>query len=197
MPPRKQTLPQHPAADALSGSMLAAMPGMADPNFAGTLSLICEHGADGAIGLVLNRPLPVELGALLQRIGLEVPPELAKQTVLAGGPVKPERGFVLHRPDSQKWAASRRVADGLMVTASSDIIDAMAAGRAPAGATLVLGYAGWDAGQLEREMGENSWLSLPAAAEVVFGTACEHRLTRAAALAGIDFGRLASAAGHA
>lgn len=183
--------------DSLSGQLLIAMPGMMDPNFHGTLSLICEHNDEGAIGFVINQPLPLDLARVLEQIGIEASEETANRPVLSGGPVSVERGFVVHRPDDTQWKSSMRISDEISVTTSDDIIQAMAVDRGPQGATLILGYAGWAPGQLERELMENSWLTLPASGDVVFDTECDQRLKIATQNAGIDFSRMSSDAGHA
>lgn len=186
-----------PETGSLTGQLLIAMPGLLDPNFSGTLSLICEHNEDGAIGFVINQPLSLDLKAVLEQIGLEVDSSLENQPVLSGGPVAIERGFVVHRPSEQQWQSSMAINDQISVTTSDDIIQAMATNTAPEGATLILGYAGWGQGQLEREILENSWLTLPSSTEVVFDADFDQRLKIATANAGIDFDRMSTRAGHA
>lgn len=182
---------------SLTGQLLVAMPGLLDPNFSGTVSLICEHNGEGAIGFVINQPLQINLDSVLEQIGLEVSTDLSKSPVLSGGPVAVERGFVVHRTSSAEWQSSMKISDDISVTTSDDIIQAMAEGKAPSGATLILGYAGWAHGQLEQEIMENSWLTLPASTKVVFDTEFDQRLKVATISAGIDFSRMASGAGHA
>ena len=182
---------------SLTGQLLVAMPGLLDPNFSGTVSLICEHNDNGAIGFVINQPLNLDLSDVLRQIGLNVSDNIAKQPVLSGGPVAVERGFVVHRASKARWQSSMNISEEISVTTSDDIIQAMAEGTAPAGATLILGYAGWGHGQLEQEILDNSWLTLPASAAVVFDTECEQRLKAATFSAGIDFSRMSSTVGHA
>lgn len=182
---------------SLTGQLLVAMPGLMDPNFSGTVSLICEHNDDGAIGFIINQPLKMDLRSVLEQIGLEVSEHLAPAAVLSGGPVAIERGFVVHRTDDTQWQSSMKISEEISVTTSDDIIQAMAKGRAPGGATLILGYAGWAQGQLEQEIMENSWLTLPASTDVVFDTEFDQRLKVATFSAGIDFSRMSSDAGHA
>jgi len=181
----------------LTGQLLVAMPGLWDPNFSGTLSLICEHNEDGAVGFVINQPLDIGLKSVLEQTGLKVDDSMDDQPVLSGGPVAVERGFVIHRPGEQKWNSSMSISDSIDVTTSDDIIQAMAENRGPKGAILILGYAGWAPGQLEQEILENSWLTLPATSDVVFDSDFDQRLKIATASAGIDFERMSIGAGHA
>ncbi len=183
--------------ESLGGQLLIAMPGLLDPNFAGSLSLICEHGEDGTIGFVINQPTHFELATVLEQIGLTVHTDVPPQPVLSGGPVAIERGFVVHKPSDRTWASSMSVTDEIQITTSEDIIGALAEGTAPDGATLILGYAGWSGGQLEREILDNSWLTLPSSTDVVFETDIDQRLKLATARAGIDFSRMSTSAGHA
>ena len=182
---------------SLTGQLLVAMPGLSDPNFSGTVSLVCEHNDEGAIGFIINQPLQLELSSALEQIGLDVSQDIDRRPVLSGGPVAVERGFVVHRSSAAEWQSSMKISGDISVTTSDDIIRAMAAGTAPGGATLILGYAGWGRGQLEREIMENSWLTLPASTHVVFDTEVEQRLKVATFSAGIDFSRMSSEAGHA
>ena len=183
---------------SLTGQFLIAMPNLADPNFHHTVTLICEHTGDGALGIVVNRPTELTLGEIFAQLDLEQPPQGPAQTqlVLAGGPVQPERGFVLHdEPD--KWESTLRVSATIGVTTSRDILVAIARGDGPGRSLVALGYAGWSAGQLERELSDNAWLSVSATDDVLFSIPFEQRWKRAAGLLGIDLGRLSNEAGHA
>lgn len=181
----------------LTNHFLIAMPALADPNFFHTVTFICEHDAEGAMGLVINRPLDMQLGEILAHMDVaEIDPGAAGLPVFQGGPVQMERGFVLHEPLGD-WEATLQISDTIGVTASQDILTAMAAGRGPRRALVALGYAGWGAGQLEREMAENAWLSGPASAEILFETPVERRWEAAAALLGVDLNLLSGDAGHA
>lgn len=182
---------------SLAGQLIAAMPGLPDPNFSGTLSLICEHDAKGAIGFVINQPTPITLIDVFEQLEIPISEDLENDRVLCGGPVSNERGFVLHKKDGQVWSASLDVSEDIAVTASQDIIEALASNTAPKGAILILGYAGWGKGQLEKEVLENSWLNLPASDQVLFDTDYEDRLNVATAAAGINFSRLSTAPGSA
>ena len=173
------------------------MPGMADPNFSTTVTLICEHNDEGALGIVINRPLTLKLSGLFEQISVEDPdPSAASEPVLSGGPVGTERGFVLHGPD-HSYENTLAVSDEIQLTLSRDVIDAMANGEGPDKSLVALGYAGWEAGQLEQEMLSNSWLSVPATPELVFDTPFADRWDSAARTLGIDIARMSPDAGHA
>lgn len=182
----------------LTNQLLIAMPSLADPNFAQTVTLICEHSEQGALGIVLNRPLEMRLGEVLEQLSLpNEDPRLAGMTVLRGGPVQPDRGFVLHRPTGAAWDSTLEVSDTLHVTTSRDILEAMANGRGPDEASMALGYAGWDAGQLEEEVRQNSWLTAPCDEAIVFTLPFEQRWSAAARLLGVDLTRLSHLSGSA
>ena len=173
------------------------MPGMLDPNFSTTVTLICEHNEEGALGIVINRPLELTLAGLFQQLDLENPdPDAAELPVLMGGPVGPERGFVLHDPVN-RYENTLPVSDDIHLTLSRDIIDEMAAARGPQQTLVALGYAGWDAGQLEHEMLANSWLTVPATTDIVFDMPFEQRWMSAAQTLGIDISQISPDAGHA
>ena len=180
-----------------ANQLLIAMPGMADPNFSSTVTLICEHNEDGALGIVINRPLTLDLGGLFEQLDLEVrDPIIAKAPVMLGGPVGPERGFVLHNRGAE-FETSLSVSDDIQLTLSRDIIDAMATGDGPEKSLVALGYAGWEAGQLEEEILANSWLNAPATTDIVFDIPFADRWAAAAESIGIDLSRIAPDAGHA
>lgn len=184
-------------ATYLTGQFLIAMPALADPNFAQTVTYLSEHSANGALGLVINRPLNLTLAQLMEH--LDISPtlsELAKTPVHYGGPVQQDQGFVLHSPVGG-WNATLHVNDQIGITTSRDILQALAVGEGPAHWLVTLGYAGWGAGQLEQELVDNAWLSTPADFEILFHTPNDRRWQAAAALLGIDLGRLSSNAGHA
>jgi putative transcriptional regulator len=177
--------------------LLIAMPGMQDPNFETTVTLICEHTEEGALGIVINRPLDLRLEDVLDQLELTAESEeIGATRVLAGGPVGHERGFVLH-PGGQEWDATLDVSDEIRVTFSRDILAAIAAGTGPGRSLVALGYAGWDAGQLESEMMANAWLNVTATPDIVFDVPFDQRWQAAARQLGIDITRLASDAGHA
>jgi putative transcriptional regulator len=184
-------------ADYLNNQFLIAMPAMDDPNFAQTVTLICEHSERGALGIVINRPLPMTLGDVFEQLGLDAThSRVASQPVLQGGPVQTERGFVLHSPTG-RWESSLPFSERMHLTTSRDILDALAAGSGPDSAIIALGYAGWDAGQLEEEMARNAWLTVPADERLVFATPVDQRWHAAARLLGVDLFTLSSDTGHA
>ena len=184
-------------ADSLCNQLLIAMPGMADPNFNSTVTLVCEHNAEGALGIVINRPIEMNLGNLFEQLDVENPDRaMASHPVLNGGPVARERGFVLHNPGVE-YESSVSVSPDLQLTLSRDVIDAMAVGDGPDQSLVALGYAGWDAGQLEAEMLANTWLTVPASTEVIFDVPFADRWTVAAQTIGIDISTLSPDAGHA
>ncbi len=181
----------------LTHHFLIAMPSMADPNFSGTLTYICDHGTQGALGLVVNRPIELELSSLFEQIGLELSNEtLRHQAVYYGGPVQTERGFVLHRP-THSYQSTLTVNDSVSLTTSKDVLEAVAHGEGPGQFLVSLGYAGWGPGQLEQEMAQNAWLSVAAEPGVIFDHTPEERLPAAMKLLGIDFTHLSDLAGHA
>jgi putative transcriptional regulator len=181
----------------LTNQFLIAMPGMADPNFSQTVTFVCEHSERGALGIIINRPLDMTLGEVFEQLGLESNDvEQVRRPVLRGGPVQADRGFVLHTPGGT-WDSTLPVSERVHLTTSRDILDAMAAGQGPESALMALGYAGWDAGQLEEEVAQNSWLTVPADERLLFSTPIEQRWQAAARLLGIDLFTLSSDAGHA
>ncbi|MBK6452253.1 MAG: YqgE/AlgH family protein [Steroidobacteraceae bacterium] len=173
------------------------MPAMDDPNFAQTVTLVCEHSERGALGIVINRTLPMTLGEVFQQLDLDCSrSRVSDQPVLRGGPVQTERGFVLHSP-AGNYESSLPFSERMHLTTSRDILDALAAGEGPGNAVIALGYAGWEAGQLEDEMARNAWLSVDADERVLFATPIEQRWSAAARLLGVDLLSLSSDAGHA
>jgi len=182
---------------SLTNQLLIAMPGMQDPNFSNTVTLICEHNDDGALGIVINRPLSLSLGGLLEQLELDTPDAgIGNAPVLAGGPVGTERGFVLHNADSN-FENSLTVSNHIQLTVSRDILDAMARGDGPDKSLVALGYASWEGGQLENEMLANAWLNVPATESLVFDTPFEKRWSEAADTLGIDLSLMSPGAGHA
>ena len=182
---------------SLTNQLLIAMPGMLDPNFSTTVTLICEHNDEGALGIVINRPTELKLAGLFEQLSVEDPdPEAAESPVLSGGPVGMERGFVLHGPE-HSYENTLAVSDDIRLTLSRDIIDALASGSGPDQSLVALGYAGWEPGQLEDEMLANSWLNVPATPEIVFETPFADRWDSAARTLGIDISAMSTDAGHA
>ena len=185
------------AAGSLINQLLIAMPGMADPNFSSTVTLICEHNDDGALGIIINRPLNLKLSGLFEQLSVDdADPDVASNPVMAGGPVGTERGFVLHGK-SHTFENTLSVSDDIQLTLSRDVIDAMATGEGPEKSLVAIGYAGWEPGQLEEEMLANAWLNVDATPELVFDTPFEDRWNSAARLLGVDISSISPDAGHA
>ena len=185
----------------LANHFLIAMPAMADPNFSRTLTYVCEHNAEGALGIIINRPLDLSLGELFERVNIPLNPgdnqeKFGSQPVFYGGPVQTDRGFVLHRPLGL-WQATLNIGDALGLTSSRDILQSMSEDGRPADVLVSLGYAGWSAGQLEWELSQNAWLTVAADPEIIFALPPDERLTAAMHLLGVDFANLSEVAGHA
>jgi len=176
---------------------LIAMPTMADPRFSHTLTYVCEHNEDGALGIVVNKPTEMMLSSLFEQIDVPLSNEELRRTpVHFGGPVQVDRGFVLHRPLGN-WQSTLAVDDGVGLTTSKDVLEAVARGDGPKDVIISLGYAGWSAGQLEDEIAQNAWLTVAADTEVLFDTPAAGKLPAAMRLLGIDFSRLSGDVGHA
>lgn len=181
----------------LTDHFLIAMPAMTDPYFAKSLTYICEHSEQGALGVVINRPIEMTLKMLFDQIGIKLESdERAENMVHFGGPVQTDRGFVLHQPAGE-WLSTMAVNQHIALTTSKDILEAVGRGQGPYKLLVTLGYAGWDAGQLEQELAQNAWLSVPASAQIIFDLPWEQRLPAAMKLLGVDFASLADEAGHA
>ena len=181
----------------LTNHFLIAMPALTDPNFFQTVTYICAHNNEGAMGIIINRPLDLELGDVLSQMKMQRPESAINATmVFHGGPVQQERGFVIHKP-SREWEATINVGDDIGVATSRDILEAVANGSGPEHTLVALGYAGWGAAQVEQEIVDNTWLSCPADARILFNTPPEERWHSAAALVGVDLDRLSHDIGHA
>lgn len=182
---------------SLTNHFLIAMPGLADANFTHTVTYICEHSEQGAMGIIINRPMEITLGQVLEHMEIEpgACPDVDRP-VYSGGPVQPEHGFVIHTPIGE-WDASLTVTDAIAVTTSRDVLTAIARGEGPEEYLIALGYAGWGEGQLEQEMAQNAWLSGPADPRILFRTPAEQCWQEAARLLGVDLNLLSNEAGHA
>jgi putative transcriptional regulator len=182
---------------SLQDHFLIAMPAMADPNFTETVTYICKHDESGAFGLVITRPTNLSLGEMLGQLAIDLKDRrLAERPVMHGGPVEPERGFVLHRSD-QPFEATLVVGGDVKLTSSPDVLAAIGLGYGPDPALVALGYAGWGSGQLEAELGSNTWLTVPANPAIIFETPFDQRWTAALGLPGVDIRRITQYAGHA
>ncbi len=176
---------------------LIAMPAMVDSVFAKSLIYICEHNEQGALGIVVNRPTNLTLAELFAQIQAPLNnEELKKLPVHYGGPVQVDRGFVLHEPVGQ-WQSTLAINDKVGLTTSRDILQAVGLGKEPRNLLVTLGYAGWTQGQLEHELSQNAWLSVPASEHILFDLPAEARLPAAMALLGVDYASLSEDAGHA
>lgn len=181
----------------LTNHLLIAMPGMGDPNFTHSVTYICEHNEEGAMGITINRPLDVNLGDILDHMNISCTAEAVRERpVFMGGPVNIERGFVLHTP-ADGWESTLKITDDIGLTTSKDILQALADGAGPRRALIALGYAGWGEGQLETELAENAWLSAEATPDILFDLPIEERWNAAAKILGVDMNLLSGEIGHA
>ena len=170
---------------------------MVDPYFSKSLTFICEHNDQGALGVVVNRPIDLSLQALFERINIKLEPrQLQDIPVYFGGPVQTDRGFVLHQPVGE-WHSTLTVHGSLGLTTSKDILEAVGRGGGPAKLLVTLGYSGWAAGQLEHELAQNAWLTVEAGEQIIFDLPAEEKLPAAMELLGVDFASLSEDAGHA
>ena len=202
---RTSRTPKEREPGYLDGQLLVAMPGMLDERFANSVIYLCAHSAEGAMGIVVNRPaadlnmpdLLVQLDIIPEENLIRLPQRVGRMQVLMGGPVETSRGFVLHSPDFYLDQSTLPIDDSICLTATVDILRAIAEGQGPESAVLALGYAGWSAGQLEHEIQANGWLNCPADPDLVFHTSAEARYDRALRKIGIDPALLSTVAGHA
>jgi len=182
---------------SLTNHFLMAMPNLADPNFAHSVTYICQHDQEGAMGIVLNQPLDLTIGTVLAQMDIELEDSnIGKQPVYLGGPVQNDRGFILHQPTGS-WDSNLDITSEVGLTTSRDILEAIAHGAGPQRILFALGYAGWGPGQLEAELAANVWLSGPASTEIMFSVPSRERWAAAAALVGVDLTQLSDQAGHA
>lgn len=185
------------SASALSQQLLIALPNLDDPNFSRSVVMVCQHDADGAMGIVVNRASEFTVGELFDQLDIEGgDPALRALPVVAGGPVHAERGFVLHNGD-RVWDSSIRLPGGLSLTTSRDVLRALAEGNGPEQSLVALGCAGWGAGQLEQEITENSWMTAPADAELLFRQPLDQRWQAAAGLVGVNLAHMTHYSGRA
>ncbi|MPM48372.1 hypothetical protein SDC9_95096 [bioreactor metagenome] len=181
----------------LTDHFLIAMPALEDPYFSNALVYVCEHNENGALGIIVNRPIDMNVAGLFEKIDIKLEAEsLANLPVYFGGPVQLDRGFVLHRPVGH-WQSTLAVNCDVGLTSSRDVLSSVGKDGLPAEILISLGYAGWDAGQLEDELAQNSWLTVPAKASILFDLPPEERLPAAMQKLGISFTQLSDVAGHA
>ena len=190
-------LPSMNSSSSLRNHFLIAMPTLDDPNFSHTVTYICEHSEEGAMGLIINRLMEISLGDVL--VQMEIEPSRKLNTSVAvheGGPVHPEQGFVIHSPLGA-WQSTLSISDDIGLSTSRDILTAIAHGEGPSHHLIALGYAGWGPGQLEQEIAQNTWLSGPISMEILFELPLENRWAAAAGLLGVDLNLISSEFGHA
>ena len=181
----------------LNNQFLIAMPGLFGPHFFHTVTYLCQHNQEGALGIVINRPTGMKLKDIFEQMNISSEfEEVLNTPVFAGGPVQQERGFVIHSPCKQHWDSSIPTAENITLTSSRDILEAIAKGQGPEKYLIALGYAGWGSGQLEKEISENAWLNTPCGEAILYKTPINQRWNAAASQLGIDINRLTTAAGH-
>ncbi len=193
------TTPTRDESTSLRNQLLISMPQLDDPNFTRSVILLCRHDADGAMGITVNRVTHHRMGEIFEQLSLPISSLVwSNNPVLCGGPVSPELGLVLHTPTpGQQWESSIAISQQLSVTSSQDILRALAQGQGPKRACISLGYAGWTAGQLEAELQQNAWLSVPADENIIFGLDIDAKWQQAAMLLGIDAANISTQVGHA
>lgn len=197
--------PKAPGRHYLDGQFLIAMPGMQDDRFTRTVVYICAHSADGAMGIMINQPAPqitfhdllVQLDIIPEGPEIRLPGPAGRMQVHRGGPVETGRGFVLHSADYFIENSTLPIDEHVCLTATLEILKALALGKGPESAMLALGYAGWAPGQLENEIQANGWLHCPSTPELIFDTNLDAKYTRALAMLGVEAARLSGEAGHA
>ncbi len=182
----------------LNDQFLIAMPTLEDPSFSHTVTYMCQHNEEGALGIVINRPSGLKLSDIFEQMNImSLSEEVNNTPVYAGGPVQQERGFVIHNALANNWDSSITTSEATTLTSSRDILEAIAAGEGPDRYLIALGYAGWGSGQLEKEIISNSWLNTPCGENIIYSTPVEQRWMAAASQLGIDINQLTTPAGHA
>jgi putative transcriptional regulator len=185
------------ASSYLTNQLLIAMPSLGDPHFSQTVALICDHTSQGALGVILNKPLPMRMAEIFEQLDIKIESgPLPQRQVLRGGPMQTDRGFVVHRAGGE-WDSTLKVSDALHVTTSRDILAAIARGQGPEDALVALGYAGWGGGQLEAEIRANAWLNAPVDLELIFELPFQSRWEAAGRLLGVELTRISPIGGNA
>ena len=183
--------------NSLANHLLVAMPQLTDPNFRHSVVYICENQPEGTVGLIINRPMPMPMGLVFEQMDITpIRRDLNALPLLYGGPIQPERGFVIHRPEGE-WRSSLLIREDVNVTTSKDIIVAIAEGKGPKNAIVTLGYTGWNEEQLEMELLSNLWLVCPCTPELLYDLPFDKRWEMAGSSIGVDMHRLSSQSGHA
>ena len=183
--------------NSLKNHFLVAMPGLNDEHFSGSVVYICEHNAEGAMGLIINQQLDIPAKAVFDRLELEQKNNQGDELIFDGGPIQQDRGFILHSTSDQKWESTIHIGGGVSLSTSKDILGDIALGGGPKDSLITLGYSSWEAGQLEREIKENTWLTIPADSSIIFDTHCTQRAHAAALSIGLNLDSLALDSGHA
>ncbi|MFV0478184.1 MAG: YqgE/AlgH family protein [Parahaliea sp.] len=192
-----QTTPATASSGCLRDHFLLAMPSLTEGVFSQSITYICEHGESGAMGIIINQPLDLSVGEIFEHLEIRTDMDFSDIPVMAGGPVQIDHGFVLHRDPLSNWESTLHVTDNTLLTTSRDILRAIATGQGPDEYLIALGYAGWSAGQLEQELADNNWLTLPADEQIIFATPYQQRMHVAAAQLGVDMNLISTQAGHA
>lgn len=190
----------HTGQGALQNQFLVAMPQLQDPNFVRTVTYVWKHNQDGALGIIINRPSRMRVSELLAELHLSagtsgLQRDLGETRVLAGGPVEKHKGFILHSAGTE-WEYTLPITEDISLTMSRDILESIAAGNGPRDFLVALGCAGWEAGQLEQEVGENIWLTVPAAPDLVFSRDYDNKASAVAGLLGVSLSQLSTLTGH-
>ena len=183
--------------NSLKNHVLLAMPGLEDPTFSDSVVYICEHSVDGAMGLIINHQLDIPAKAIFDQLEVQYNDDCGKSLIFDGGPVQRDRGFILHKTCDQQWESTVSIAEDISLTASKDILTDIAVGNGPENALITLGYSSWEPGQLEEELTQNSWLTIPADSAIIFDTDCAKRAGAAASSIGVNIDMLSLDAGHA
>ncbi len=195
--PNNGVMGKFDSTTSLKDHFLIAMPAISDGLFANSITYICEHTEQGAMGIVINHPLDLSLDEIFQHLEIDDIQGPHSDQILAGGPVHMDRGFVLHRSTENEWDSTIRISSQIALTTSQDILAAIAHDEGPVDNLVALGYAGWGAGQLEAELADNAWLTVPADSNIIFNTPVELRAKAAAAQMGVDLALISPQAGHA
>lgn len=181
----------------MKNHFLVAMPNLTDSSFAHSVVYVCEHNSEGAMGLIINQQLDIPAKAIFDQLQLEYKNQYGDHLIFDGGPVQRDRGFILHRTCEQKWESTIDIGKDISLTASKDILGDIAVGSGPEDSLITLGYSSWGAGQLEEELKQNSWLTIPADSAIIFNTDCANRAEAAASSIGLDLDMLALNSGNA
>ena len=182
---------------SLKDHFLVAMPSLHDDNFSGSVVYICEHNVEGAMGLIINQQLDIPAKAVFDRLELKYNQQEGDELIFDGGPIQQDRGFILHSASEQKWESTIHIGSDISLTTSKDILGDIALGGGPKDSLITLGYSSWEAGQLEQELKENIWLTIPADSSIIFNTDCAQRAQAAALSIGLNLDSLALDSGHA